>query len=290
MKKSQKDILLAPISQLTRWIKTQQVTVTEVVSTFIAQSEKINADTNSYQLTLFDEALEKAREMDQHRGPRRRRLWGIPFTLKSQFDVENIPTTVGTTGRLYAPNFPTENATVVQRLLDEGAILLGLTTMPEAGAAYRSDNRLAEAVREIDDTNCSNLTDDQLALIRRFRGGEVKNPYDLTKTPGGSSGGESSIIAGLGSPFGLGTDALGSIRLPAVWCGLTGIKPSRGRIPTTRGGLDTVGEVKLLGTYGPLAKYVEDLELIYEIISGDDGCDTLSAGIPPYHPPRRRQR
>ncbi|HAP59389.1 MAG TPA: hypothetical protein DCR93_07780, partial [Cytophagales bacterium] len=153
MKKSQKDILLAPISQLTRWIKTQQVTVTEVVSTFIAQSEKINADTNSYQLTLFDEALEKAREMDQHRGPRRRRLWGIPFTLKSQFDVENIPTTVGTTGRLYAPNFPTENATVVQRLLDEGAILLGLTTMPEAGAAYRSDNRLAEAVREIDDTN-----------------------------------------------------------------------------------------------------------------------------------------
>ncbi|HAP59388.1 MAG TPA: hypothetical protein DCR93_07775, partial [Cytophagales bacterium] len=77
---------------------------------------------------------------------------------------------------------------------------------------------------------CSNLTDDQLALIRRFRGGEVKNPYDLTKTPGGSSGGESSIIAGLGSPFGLGTDALGSIRLPAVWCGLTGIKPSRGRI------------------------------------------------------------
>ncbi|HAA10591.1 MAG TPA: hypothetical protein DCE41_02400, partial [Cytophagales bacterium] len=98
MKKSQKDILLAPISQLTRWIKTQQVTVTEVVSTFIAQSEKINADTNSYQLTLFDEALEKAREMDQHRGPRRRRLWGIPFTLKSQFDVENIPTPVGTTG------------------------------------------------------------------------------------------------------------------------------------------------------------------------------------------------
>ncbi|MEL6537621.1 MAG: amidase family protein, partial [Bacteroidota bacterium] len=106
MKKSRTDILLAPIAQLSRWIKTRQLTVTEVVNTFIEQSEKINAETNSYQLTLFDEALEIAQEMDCRRGPRRGKLWGIPFTIKSQFDVENIPTTIGTTGRLYHPNFP----------------------------------------------------------------------------------------------------------------------------------------------------------------------------------------
>ncbi len=172
-------------------------------------------------------------------------LHGVPMTIKDSLDTADLVTTGGTKGR---SNFvPEKDSTAVARLRAAGSILLGKTNTPELTLADESDNLIY---------------------------GRTNNPYDLTRSPSGSSGGAAAIVASGGSPFDMGSDTGGSIRSPAHVCGIAGIKSNSGRVPRTghivpfgMGALDSLTQI------GPLARYVEDLALTLPIITGVDWID-----------------
>ena len=139
--------------------------------------------------------------------------------------------TAGTLGLKSAPA-STRDATLVARLRAAGAIPIARTNLPDLLFAFESDNLIY---------------------------GRTNNPYDLSRTSGGSSGGEAALIAACGSPFGLGSDAAGSVRLPAHFCGIAGIKPTSGRLPRTGHVPPAGGWIETLWQIGPLARRVEDL-------------------------------
>jgi amidase len=141
----------------------------------------------------------------------------------------------------------------VARLRAAGAIVLGKTNCPELMLAFETDNLVY---------------------------GRTNNPYDLERTPGGSSGGEAAIVASAGSPLGLGSDSFGSIRVPAHFCGVAGIKPSHGRVPSTSSVLPTVGHIARLRSVGLLARTVGDLALALPLLCGPDGRDPWAAPVP----------
>ncbi len=174
------------------------------------------------------------------------------MTIKDNLETAGVICTAGTKGR--ASYVPTHDATVVKRLRDAGAILLGKTNTPEMAMAWETDNIVY---------GCTN------------------NPFDLSRTPGGSSGGESAIICVGGSPLGLGNDMGGSIRLPAHFSGIAGIKPTTGRVPRT-GNFPppTGGRITALWQNGPLARFVEDLILTLPIIAGIDWRDPSVIPMP----------
>jgi amidase len=145
------------------------------------------------------------------------------------------------------------DATVVARLKAAGAIVLGKTNLPELALAFETDNLVF---------------------------GRTNNPYDPARTAGGSSGGEAAIIAAGGSPLGIGNDAGGSIRLPAHFCGITGIKPTTGRVPKTGYLGSSGGALSSFMQSGPMARYVEDLELALPIVCGGDGRDHTVVDMP----------
>src|SRR5206468_3773652 len=164
-------------------------------------------------------------------------LHGVPITIKDTLETAGVICTGGTKGRA---NFvPKADATAVARLRAAGGIILGKTNVPELAGAAETDNLIY---------------------------GRTNNPYDLARTPGGSTGGEAAIIAAGGSPLGLGTDAGGSIRWPAHCCGIAGLKPTRGRVPLTGTFPPAIGAIGPLWHAGPLARYVEDLALMLPII------------------------
>ena len=165
----------------------------------------------------------------------------MPITIKDSFDTEGVISTGGTLGR--AANFvPEQDATPVARLRAAGAVLLGKTNTPELTMAAETDNLVY---------------------------GRTNNPFDVSRTPGGSSGGAAAIISAGGSPLDLGTDTGGSIRFPSHYCGIAGLKPTTGRVPRTGHiiGYD-MGAAQSLTVVGPMARYVEDLELAFPIIAG----------------------
>jgi amidase len=195
----------------------------------------------------FEVALDEARRADDQlmRGEIRGPLHGVPMTIKDSLDTAGVVTTAGTKGR--AAYIPNQDATVVARLRDAGAILLGKTNTPELTATGITDNYVY---------------------------GRTNNPYDVTRTAGGSSGGAAAIIATGGVPFDIGSDTGGSIRMPSHYCGIAGIKPTAGRVPRTGHILSfDIGHIDLLTHIGPLARYVEDLVLLLPIISGVDWYD-----------------
>ncbi|MBZ5516530.1 MAG: amidase [Acidobacteriia bacterium] len=170
---------------------------------------------------------------------------------KDAIETAGVISTGGTEGR--KSYVPSADATVVQRLREAGAILLGKTNCPELGWAWESDNLIY---------------------------GRTNNPYDLALSPGGSSGGESAIIAAGGSPLGLGSDAGGSVRFPAHCTGIAGLKPTSGRVPRTGHFPGPGGTLDALWQIGPLARFVEDLALALPIISGPDWRDPAIVPMP----------
>ena len=228
-------------------IRSKEVSSYEVVTTCISQIEAVNPRINAVVQQAFDSALEQARDADDDlmrdvvRGP----LHGLPMTIKDSLDTAGVITTAGTKGR--ATHVPDKDATVVARLRTAGAILLGKTNTPELTMSGRTDNYLY---------------------------GLTNNPYDETRTPGGSSGGAAAIVAAGGAPFDIGSDTGGSIRIPAHCCGIAGIKPTAGRVPRTGHILAyDFSFIESLTHIGPLARYVEDLMLLLPIISGPDWYD-----------------
>src|SRR5262245_36081292 len=193
-------------SALAEAIRSKEVSSLEVVKAFLARIAEVNPKLNAVFQIQTEKAMAQAREADAAlaRGEVKGPLHGVPMTIKDSFDTAGVISTAGTKGR--SQYVPTEDATVVARLKAAGAILLGKTNTPELTLAWETDNLVY---------------------------GRTNNPYDLSRTPGGSSGGAAALIAAGGTPFDIGTDTGGSIRLPSHFCGIAGIRPTSGRVPRT---------------------------------------------------------
>jgi amidase len=238
---------------LAKAIRAKEVSSEEVVRACIERVRAVNPKLSAVVQLPAEEALAQAREADSAlaRGEVKGPLHGVPFTLKDAIETAGVISTGGTQGR--AAYVPAEDAAVVKRLRAAGAILLGKTNCPELGWAWESDNLIY---------------------------GRTNNPYDLSLSPGGSSGGESAIIAAGGSPLGLGSDAGGSVRFPAHCTGIAAIKPTSGRVPRTGHFPGPGGTLDSLWQIGPLARYVEDLALVLPIVSGVDWHDAAVVPMP----------
>jgi amidase len=248
------EIIYASVTSLARAIRTKRVASSEVVDAYLARIEAVNPQLNAVVQLTAERAREQAQEADAAlaRGEVKGPLHGVPVTIKDSFETAGVISTAGTKGR--AAFIPEKDATVVARLRAAGAILLGKTNTPEVTLSGETDNYVY---------------------------GRTNNPYDFSLTPGGSSGGAAAIISAGGSPLDLGTDTGGSIRMPAHFCGITGIKPTSGRVPRTGHIISfDMGALDKLTQVGPLARYVQDLALVLPIIAGVDWVDPAIVPMP----------
>ncbi len=247
------EIIYASATTLAHAIRTKSLSSEEIVAAHLDRIARINPQLNAIVELDAAAARAQARASDNAlaRGERCGPLHGVPMTIKDNLDTAGMISTGGTTGR--AAFIPARDATVVARLRAAGAILLGKTNTPELTLAFETDNLLH---------------------------GRTSNPYDLSRTSGGSSGGAAAIIAVGGSPFDIGSDTGGSIRLPAHFCGIAGLRPTSGRVPRTGHILPPAGALDALTVLGPMARFVEDLSLILPIIAGCDWYDSAIAPVP----------
>ena len=226
----------------------------ELVRDHLDRIAQINPTLNAVVETLEPTALAAARRSDARRsnGEALSPLDGVPFSLKDSIEVAGTTCTAGTLG--YRNNPPsTADSTLVARLRAAGAIPIARTNLPDLLFAFESDN-----------------------LIH----GRTNNPYDLARTSGGSSGGEAALIAACGSPMGLGSDAAGSVRVPAHFCGITSLKPTSGRLARTGHVPPAGGWVEAVWQIGPMARHVEDLCGMMPILLGPDGRDRTVVPMP----------
>lgn len=239
-------------SDILKGIKKNKFKIVEVVEAHISKIEEVNPTLNAMAAPLYEQALEKAKELDKKKGKDQKQpLFGLPITVKDHVQVKGGTATFGLKG--LAGNVSQVTSTIVQRLENAGAIILGSSNMAEFGGAYETDNLIY---------------------------GKTNNPYDVARTPGGSSGGESALLAAQASPLGIGTDAGGSIRVPSHYTGIVGIKPTRGRVPLTGILPETNGMLSFLAYVSPMARYVEDVELAFHQVIGSDGQDPRSITYP----------
>lgn len=248
------DLYFLSARKLLRLIKSKKISCVEVIQTYLDRIKQVNPTLNALvQLVDPEIALKKARLADKKIALNHalKPLHGLPITIKDCCKIQNFIISKGSHGYNFLSK---EDATVVARLKKAGAIILGISNVPEFNIAYETDND---------------------------RYGTTLNPYDLSRTPGGSSGGEAAIIAAGGSVIGLGTDGAGSIRQPAHNTGIVGLKPTRGLIPNS-GNVpsDGRGLLRPLTTYGPMARFVDDIILTLPLLSGPDNIDPDAIPIP----------
>jgi amidase len=244
------DLVLMPAVRQLELLGTEEISVAELAEAHIRQIDQFNPVLNA--LVDFDaeRVRVQARQMDavplHQRGP----LFGLPVTVKSSIATVGYKCEIGSL--LHQGSVPRQDAEVVARLRAAGALILGTTNCPEFLMAYETDNDLH---------------------------GRTLNPWDLDRTPGGSSGGESAAIAAGLSAAGLGSDSGGSVRVPAHFTGICSLKPTPGRIPG-RGHLPPcVGPFSVLGAIGPLARTIEDVALMFRTLSGQDSEDPVSPPV-----------
>lgn len=247
-------LVSASVTSLAQAIREKKVSAVEVIEAHLRRIEEVNPRLNAVVCLAAERALGEARAADAAlvRGAAVGPLHGVPMTIKDSLDTAGLVSTGGTKGR--AAFIPSEDATVVARLRAAGAILVGKTNTPELTLAGETNNLVY---------------------------GQTNNPYDLSRTPGGSSGGAGAIIAAGGSPLDVGSDTGGSIRLPAHFCGIAGIKPTSGRVPRTGHVVPyAMGAVDSLTQNGPMARYVADLALTLPIMAGVDWRDPAVVPMP----------
>jgi len=242
------------IAQTLELYAQKKISSVELVETHLARIQQIQQILNPFVHIDAESARARAREAESRfsRGDSPRPLEGIPLTVKSSLDVAGWPCPAGSLSR--KDYIPHTNATLVSRLEDAGAILLGNTNTPEFLMAYETDNLLS---------------------------GKTSNPWNPAYSAGGSSGGEAAAIASGCSMGGVGSDGGGSIRTPAHACGICGLKPTPGRVPSTGHFPPTEGAFPWIGVVGPMARSVADLQTLFSIIAGSDPGDSLSAPIAP---------
>ena len=252
------DIIYSSAKSIAQSIANRDVSAVEVVQAHLERIDEVNGRLNAVVRLCADRALNEAREADAAlaRGESKGPLHGVPMTLKDSLDTEGVISTGGTLGRL--KHVPERDSTVAARLRAAGAILLGKTNTPELTLSGETDNLVY---------------------------GRTNNPYGLDRTPGGSSGGAGAIVASGGSPLDMGSDTGGSIRLPAHFNGIAGLKPNSGRVPRTGHIVPYgMGATDAYTQNGPMARYVEDLVLTLPIISGPDWEDPAIVPMPLGHP------
>ena len=244
-----KSLTVEPAVWLLKMLRAREISVTELAEAHLQQIERLNPQLNAFADFDAERVRAQARELDavpmEKRGP----LHGLPVTVKSSIATAGYKCEIGSL--LHEGEVPHEDAVVVARLRAAGALILGTTNCPEFLMAYETANLLH---------------------------GQTRNPWDLERTPGGSSGGESAAIAAGMSAAGLGSDSGGSVRVPAHFTGICSLKPTPGRFPG-RGHLPPcVGPFSTLGAIGPMARTMADVELMFRTLGGQDEADP---GSPP---------
>lgn len=246
-------LLLASASHLARLIRDGDVTSREVVDAHIAHARKVNPVLNAVVRDRFEAAQAEARKADELRRAadpaRLPLLHGVPCTIKESFAVEGMPNTAGQVSRRDV--ISRRDAVTVQRLRTAGAIPLGVTNVPELCMWMETSNRVY---------------------------GRTNNPYDPRRIAGGSSGGEGAIVGSGASPFGLGADVGGSIRMPAFFNGVFGHKPTGGLVPNSGQYPIAEGAALRYLTSGPIARRAEDLMPLLRVLAGPDGEDQGCTG------------
>src|ERR1019366_7056365 len=239
------EILAFSATHQARLVRQRAVSSVELVHAHLARiatvNPRIHAVIEVFAATALAaaDAADRAVALGTPAGP----LWGVPFSIKDSIELAGSVCTAGTTGRRAAPP-ATRDATLVARLRHAGAIPIARTNLPDLLFAFESANLIY---------------------------GQTNNPYDTTRTSGGSSGGEAALIAACGSPLGLGSDAAGSVRLPAAFCGIAGIKPTSGRLPRPGHFPPAGGWLEMVWQIGPMARRVEDLIEAMRLLTGPDG-------------------
>ena len=230
-------------------IRTRAVSPLEVVEAQLRQIEHANPSLNAI-VTIADNATDRARVAEAAVMSKSETgvLHGLPLTIKDTIETKGLRTTSGS--QLRAQYVPSHDATVIARLKSAGAIILGKTNVPEMAIPYETDNPVF---------------------------GRTNNPHDLKRTPGGSSGGEAAAIAARLSPAGIGSDLSGSIRVPAHFCGIAGLKPTTGRVPMDGHWPAATGPLSLGACIGPMARHVLDLALLFSVISDEPPIEASAA-------------
>ena len=239
-------LLLASAQQLARQIRQREVTSEQVVGAHIAYLRRVNPRLNAIVHDRYEAALREARLADQRtaEGGELPPLHGVPCTIKECFAFEGMPHTSGLMAR--RGRVATADAPAVARLRAAGAIPLGVTNLSELCMWMESNNRVY---------------------------GRCHNPYDLGRTAGGSSGGEGAVVGAGGSPFGLGSDVGGSIRMPAFFNGVFGHKPSPGLVPSSGQHPPAYGRIWRYAVTGPICRRAEDIYPLMRVLSGPHDSD-----------------
>ena len=232
-------------------VRQGKVTAIDILEQTLARIGAVNPRVNAFTEITALRARSEAERIDRlvaaggDAGP----LAGVPFAVKNLFDIAGVTTLAGSIIRKTRPP-ATEDATVIRRLCAAGAVLVGALNMDEFAYGFTTENT---------------------------HYGPTRNPHDLTRTAGGSSGGSGAAVAAGLMPFALGTDTGGSIRVPAAVCGIFGLRPTFGRL--SRSG--SVLFVPSLDHVGPLARSVRDLALAYDLMQGPDSSDPVCTTSPP---------
>jgi Asp-tRNA(Asn)/Glu-tRNA(Gln) amidotransferase A subunit family amidase len=238
--------------QLAGLIRRRTLSPVEIVEAYLRRIDEINPSLNAI-VTLAPDAIERAREAEAAvmRGASLGLLHGVPLTIKDTIATAGLRTTSGSA--LRADHVPEKDATAVALLKAAGAIILGKTNTAEMAMDYTADNPVF---------------------------GRTNNPHDATRTPGGSSGGEAAAIATGMSAGGLGSDLAGSIRIPAHFCGIAGLKPGTGRVPADGQFPPGAGPYALGSAVGPMARSVADLHLLFKVLAGESHSALRSEAMP----------
>jgi len=243
-------IVFAPAVEQLKLLRSRQLSVAELAEAHIRQIERLNPALNAFADFDAERVRAQARQLDAAQEPRGA-LHGLPVTVKSSIATAGYRCEMGSL--LHKGEIPDQDAVVVGRLRAAGALILGTTNCPEFLMAYETANLLH---------------------------GQTRNPWDLDRSPGGSSGGESAAIAAGMSAAGLGSDSGGSVRVPAHFTGICSLKPTPGRFPG-RGHLPPcVGPFSILGAIGPMARTMGDVALLFRTLGGQDPLDPISPPLP----------
>ncbi len=242
------EIFYTPLKQIRDQILKRDVKARHVTELFLTRCRDLNPKFNAY-ITLSDKALEQAEAVDKaiEKGEKVGPLAGVPLAIKDMLCTKGLKTTAAS--KILNNFIPPYSSTVVERLEGAGAITIGKTNMDEFAMGSSNEN--------------SNY-------------GPVKNPWDESAVPGGSSGGSAAAVAAGMAAGAIGTDTGGSIRQPANFCGIVGIKPTYGRV--SRYGI--IAFASSLDQAGPMTRTVEDAALMMEVISGHDAKDSTTAQVP----------
>jgi Asp-tRNA(Asn)/Glu-tRNA(Gln) amidotransferase A subunit family amidase len=243
------ELVLLPAVRQLELLRARHVSMVELAEAHIRQIERLNLRLNVFADFDAERVRAQARKMDANGGPVGA-LGGLPVTVKSSIAAAGFKCEIGSL--IHSGDVPREDAVVVARLKGAGALILGTTNCPEFLMAYETANLLH---------------------------GRTANPWDVERTPGGSSGGESAAIAAGMSAAGLGSDSGGSVRVPAHFTGICSLKPTPGRVPG-RGHLPPcVGPFSTLGAIGPMARTMADVSMMFRALSGQDAEDPASPPV-----------